>query len=375
MSQFHQVALRAGQKVDKYFGFTFSSITIDGPELDAAGLQRNPLMFVSTHRSHLDYFLLGATLLKRGFQNLRFAAGDNLTNLPYVGRKFRSWGAFAVARDTGFERNYVRNLCNSVIGMLEQSESIIVFPEGGRSYSGSTMEIRSGILAAAIITQARDMSKNVSFIPFAITYECPPDVPWFEMLQKGKRLRKKTNSFYKRALGNILYFGADLLAFIPFLLAKKFGRRYGAAYVDYDVPVLLKDIVDIPANRIENARDEFSSHRVSMQLVSEYFHKKFLSLIRVLPVNVVAAAIEKDGLSLDDIKGKIGAIVDTLRKNSRNTRELDSMDAGSILEKGINQLVKLKVLLLKDGTVKILKPLLVQYFAATINDSENKDAF
>ncbi len=56
-------------------------------------------MIVSSHRSHLDYILLGIHCSKLGYRNLRFAAGDNLTRMPYIGTKFASLGAFPIYRN------------------------------------------------------------------------------------------------------------------------------------------------------------------------------------------------------------------------------------------------------------------------------------
>lgn len=368
MSSFHQFAKKASAEVDIFLEGTFSSIHIDGPELNPSEIQKTPFMIVCTHRSHIDYFLLGSKLIKMGFRNLRFAAGDNLTKLPYIGPKFKSFGAFTVERDVGFERNYVKNLCNSVVGMLLDGEAVMVFPEGGRSYSGSTMEIKSGVLGAAVLAQAKDFTRDVYFLPAAISYECPPDVPWFGLLLKGKRLRKKSNPFFKRFLGNIFYFGADLMAFIPFMLAKKTRRQYGVAYIDYLPPVSVKDIVDIKANQQVNARDEFSSHRASMQQVSEYIFSQFKRLYRILPIHVVAAVLNTNGsLTNAEITASIPLIINKLKQESHNTKLLNTMSSEQIAEQGIAQLVGVKALFFKYGLIRVRKPSIISYFASSID--------
>jgi len=274
MGSFHQVVTSIRDRVEHFCKSNFTATVINGPKLDAAFYQKHPLMFTCTHRGHIDYILVGHNLHLMGFKDMRFAAGDNLTKLPFIGPRFKSWGAFTVARDGGFERNYVKNLCNSVVSMLDKREPIVVFPEGGRSYSGAMLDLKIGILGAAILAQAKDLSKDVFIVPMAVSYEGLPDLPFFEMLQKGKKLRKRDNNFFMRTLGSLLYFGADVFAYVP-LIARAFvpllspllrKRKHGIAYIDYKTPVSVRSLVDIESHKNENARDEFSAHRESMQI-------------------------------------------------------------------------------------------------------------
>ena len=108
MNSYHQAVVRAIKGVNAFFETTFTSVIVEGPELDIAALSRDPVMLVSSHRSHVDYFVVGSIFNRMGFKNLRFAAGDNLTKLPWIGPKFLNYGAFTVERDTGFDRHATR---------------------------------------------------------------------------------------------------------------------------------------------------------------------------------------------------------------------------------------------------------------------------
>jgi 1-acyl-sn-glycerol-3-phosphate acyltransferase len=353
----------------------FSKVHVDGPALDAAEVQRSPLMFVSTHRSHVDYFLVGSYFVRMGFRNLRFAAGDNLTKLPWIGPRFLAFGAFSVSRDSGFERNYVRNLCAKVVSMLQEGDAVLVFPEGGRSYSGAMLDIRGGILNAALMTQAANPEKDVYLLPAAVSYECPPDVPHFPLLLKGKKFRKKPTNFFKKALGSIYYFGADIAAFGPFMTAKFFRRgRYGAAYMDYGTPVSVRSLVDLEANRVTDARDEFAAHRASLDIVGEKIRKLLSSMYRVLPVHIVSAAI-KSGTGADFLTAGAGRAKESLSSEGRNCKTIEAMTPEEIVKAGMAQLLKLKAIKTARGTGKITvrKPHIIDYFAAAVlNDGEQR---
>jgi 1-acyl-sn-glycerol-3-phosphate acyltransferase len=369
MKPYQNEVQKVTPKIASFFNSAFTKITIDGPKLDPAKIQEQPLMAISTHRSHVDYFLLGHKLFVMGFQNLRFAAGDNLTKLPWIGPKFLNFGAFTVSRDTGFERNYVRNLCSSVVKMMDGGDSIIVFPEGGRSYSGATIEMKGGITLAAIMLQAQSPQKTVQYLPTAISYECIPDLPYFKMLLKGKKLRKRGNSVFKRLMGNIYYFGGDICAFVPFLNAKRLHKNYGEVFIDYLAPIAVKDILDIEGNRQVNSRDEFSAHRVSMQQFSDKLFVQLKSLYRLLPMHAVSSVLkESNTLSLHDCRDKISELTDSISKLPYNLKTLSTLTSDQILEQGITQLQRFKAISADHGIISIKKPEIVSYFSASIDN-------
>ncbi|MDR3012664.1 MAG: 1-acyl-sn-glycerol-3-phosphate acyltransferase [Chitinispirillales bacterium] len=368
---YHNEVARVSAGVVKFFEKTFSEVRFDGPDMDPLEVQKSPIMFVGTHRSHADYFLIGSKFCLMGFRNIRFAAGDNLTKLPWIGPKFLTFGAFAVSRDSGFERHYVRNLCAKVIEMLNDGDSVLVFPEGGRSYSGGMLEIRGGILNAALMLQAANPERDVFLLPTAVSYERPPDVPWFSLLLKGKKLRKGKSNFIKKILGNLYYFGADLAAFAPFMLARFFGRKYGAAYMDYGKPVSVRSLVDLEANRIQGARDEFAAHRASLDIAGAEIRKLLVSLYRILPVHIVSALLLRSGdgtVSMIDLVRGAGELKSSLVKDGRNCKTLDELTPATIVKNGLATLHKLKAVKVntKAKTAAVRKSDIVNYFAATI---------
>jgi len=369
--EYHRQIASVETAVNNFFERNFTETHIDGPELDPEEIQKSPVMFVSTHRSHVDYFLAGISFFKMGFRNIRFAAGDNLTKLPYIGPRFLAFGAFAVSRDGGFERNYVRNLCAQVVKMLEDGDAVLVFPEGGRSYTGAMLDIKGGVLNAALITQAANPGRDVYLLPAALSYEYPPDVPFFQTLLKGKKLRKKPNNIFKRLLGDVYYFGADIMAFAPLML-KFTSRKRGAAYMDYGAPVSVRSLVDLEANRVKNARDEFSAHRVSLDIVGEQIRKMLVSIYRVLPIHVISSVLKAHGGSIAaaDIDSAAEKVKAQAVESGRNCKTIGDMTAPEIVKAGLNQLRGLKAVLVRNGKITVLKDNITNYFAATFTTEE-----
>ncbi|MBD3241047.1 MAG: hypothetical protein GF331_10720 [Chitinivibrionales bacterium] len=365
MKHYQAAVKRISSGVDNFFRKTFTDIDVIGPALDPERLRRARLLVVCTHRSQTDYFLVGYVLHFRGVANMRFAAGDNLTGLPVIGRKFREMGAFSVRRGKTFGRDYVRNLCEKVIDMLARGDTIIVFPEGGRSYEGGMMEIRGGIIGAGVVSQFRDPDAEVLLLPMSICYERLPELGSFETLLRGKSLRRPGQGPLRRILGTILYFGADIVAFSRFLTAYRFGGNYSSVHVDYGAPIPIRDIVDFESDLIEGARDDFSACRLAVQKVSLQVHERFNGLYCVLPSHILARVLRDHG---DMDTGEAGKrcleIVDSLARRGRNMRLVDGLSAEQLVEMGARQLRGFRAVGARNGRVTVKTPYVVRYHAA-----------
>lgn len=355
-------------KVDNFLQSTFKNIFFSGPKFSADLLNTNPAMVVCTHRSHLDYILLGAELHKAGLQNLRFAAADNLTHIPFLGKKFRSLGAFTVYRARSQNRKYIFDLCYDVVKMLDNNEKIIVFPEGGRSYQGNMMQMKNGVIAANIIAQYQSPEKRYCFVPISISYEKLPELTYFNILQKGKKIRKEKHGLLKRFQGNLYYFGADVLAFSKFILAHKFNINYGAVYIDYGDPIFLNDIIDINKYYSPGMRNEFVAHKIAIKKLSDEIKESFQRLYRILPMHVVAAILDKRGsCSKKEAVKHISMVMDIIDKNNQNTKSIHSLAESDLLDIGIEQLYFSKGINVSKNFIEIKYPQFIKYYATTID--------
>lgn len=367
MSEHHKALCNAKTVVEPLMQKTFSNVHVEGPSIPAEKLNSSPIMAVCSHRSHLDYMLLGVALNNLNLYNLRFAAGDNLTNLPYVGSKFKSWGAFTVYRARARNRSYLFHLCNQVISMLDSGDNIIVFPEGGRSYSGQMMDMKYGILAANIIAQYHSPEKQYFYLPITISYEKLPELIYFEILEKGRRLLKQKDGFLQNMLGNAYYFGADIVAFAKFLVAHNVGIHYGEVFIDYKEPVAVNDIVDLKKHYSTAKKNEFFAHKTSIQKVGEELRTYLLQLYRILPMHIVAALLAKSGsCTQSEIEKKVPDIVVALEKGNRNCKSFIAMSEKETVEKGIDQLRFSQAITIKANKIEIKNMKIIKYFTASL---------
>jgi 1-acyl-sn-glycerol-3-phosphate acyltransferase len=365
MKQYHSRVAGVSHKVRRFFSRTFDAVKIEGPELDIGMLNESPLMIPCTHRSHIDYFVLGKTIFDLGIEGMRFAAGDNLTRLPVIGRKFRNFGAFTISRGKVLERNYIRQLCDEVVGMLDDKDKIIVFPEGGRSYNGKMSEIKLGILGAAVIAQSHDLSRPVYLLPSAVSYEIVPEVAYFKWLLKGKELRKHRG--IRKLKGQAFYFGSDLYAFAKVIASSKFGRTFGTVYIDYDPPVAVRDIVDLEGLADRSARHELSIHRKAIQGIADAMRQKFFSLFRLLPVHVLShAIIEGNADGKDAAQAQVAVLIEQMRQKGRNVKTLLQLSAAAVVDAGVSQLGRNRALACKGDAFKVKDRSVLAYYAAAL---------
>lgn len=355
--------------VGNFLKKAFRRISVDGPPLTPDELNEHATMLVSSHRSHMDYILLGIQFhLGLGLRNLRFAAGDNLTNMPFVGARFRSYGAFSVYRAKANSRNYFFELAEQVACMMIAGENVIVFPEGGRSYSGAMLDMKSGILGSAIMAAHRHPEKTFRYIPMTVVYEELPELRYFELLEKGKRLRSEAKSVFGKKLGNIYYFGADLVAFGKLLLLSRFGRWYDTVYIDYAAPVDVRDLVDVDENFIEGSRNDFLAHRTSISLVGEKLRERLIAIYRILPSHILSAALEgREDVLREEAEVRIAEFVSRAKNAGRNVKSVEGLSAAELYDRGVSLLKKEKAVRRNRSGLFIVKQKIISYYARTLD--------
>lgn len=315
----------------------------------------------------MDYILLGIHCSKLGYRNLRFAAGDNLTSMPYIGTKFASLGAFPIYRDRVTSRKYVLETCDAVAAMLDDGDNIIVFPEGGRSYGGAMLKMKSGLIAANVIAQCRSPHRQHYYLPFTVSYEVLPEISYLSWLEKGRRLRRDTHRWVRRATGRFFYYGADLAAFASFILSGRFGSRYGNVYLDYAEPFAIGSVIDVKKTYVPDAKNALVAHKVATKRVAEEIRRSLARLYRILPMHVVAYELKNGHTRQGDITARIPAMIGLLETQGRNCRTLNALSDKEVFEQGTAQLRHLNAVAVHAGDVSPMKADIINYCAHAVD--------
>ncbi len=128
------------------------------------------LVYVPSHRSHLDYLLLSYLLYYRGFMIPHIAAGDNL-NLPVLGSILRRGGAFFMRRSFRDDPLYAAVFDEYLYQVYRRGHCVEFFPEGGRTRTGRLLPARMGLLKMSVDHQRRGLPKPLAFVPVYFGYE------------------------------------------------------------------------------------------------------------------------------------------------------------------------------------------------------------
>ncbi|PID38034.1 MAG: hypothetical protein CSA65_08925 [Proteobacteria bacterium] len=148
-----------------------------GFEIDEAGLEQlreagrqGPLVFLPTHRSHIDYLVLSDLLVTRGLLPPHIAAGINLSFWP-MGWLFRAAGAFFIRRRYQGDALYSALLKAYVGEILKEGHYLEIFIEGGRSRTGKVLHPKLGLLSVIADLCAAGEVPPVHIVPLSIGYE------------------------------------------------------------------------------------------------------------------------------------------------------------------------------------------------------------
>jgi glycerol-3-phosphate O-acyltransferase len=201
-----------------------------GLEVDVAGLEQvrrvlrqMPVVFVPSHKSHVDYLILGYVLDQQQAPQPLTVAGINLNFWP-IGPLFRGAGAFFIRRSFRGKRIYSLCLTKYLEAVLREGLSVTFFVEGGRSRIGKLLPPKTGFLQYLLQAAAGANRTEVAFVPVSISYE-----------------RIFEERFYTNEAAGKPSEGENLGTMIRHrrLLAKSRGR----VWIDFCKPILLGDML------------------------------------------------------------------------------------------------------------------------------------
>jgi glycerol-3-phosphate O-acyltransferase len=128
------------------------------------------VVYVPSHRSHMDYLLLSYLLYTHGIVPPHIFAGVNL-NLPVIGSLLRKGGAFFARRSFRGNALYSGVFREYMAQLVAGGYSIEYFIEGGRSRTGRLLPPKGGSLAMTVRAYLRQPTRPVLFQPVYIGYE------------------------------------------------------------------------------------------------------------------------------------------------------------------------------------------------------------
>jgi len=188
--------------------------------------QRNPVVFLPTHKSNLDHLVLQSMLHENGLPPNHTAGGINMNFFP-VGPIVRRSGVFFIRRTFKDDALYKHVLGSYIDYLVEKRFSLEWYIEGGRSRSGKLLPPRFGLLAYVVDAYRRGKSDDVHLIPLSVAYDQIQDVGSYVNEQLGKAKEKEGFGWF---LGVI----------------RSLRKRYGKVHIRFGEPVSLRSALGPP---------------------------------------------------------------------------------------------------------------------------------
>ena len=281
------------------------------------------VIYVSNHKSHLDYLVEPLVLDDNGIRPPVTAAGINLFGGPLGLLHRHVTGAIPIRRNTK-DPAYLVTLKAYVAELLQRSD-LLFYIEGGRSYTGELKAPKTGLLHAALQAQV----EHAVVVPLAVAY----DLVLEDHILPHAASKRRARPFGREVAEMVRYaVGYQSRAFVTF------GKPI--ALDGYD-PESRREVMDL-------------AHRIRETIGRLY---------KVLPTAIVAAAM-RPSATRRDLESRADALIETLRHAKanlavNNAREAVDTGAAMLAERNIIHLER-------GGRFRVRERTVLRYYARSI---------
>ncbi|KAK1251178.1 hypothetical protein MKX07_005733 [Trichoderma sp. CBMAI-0711] len=262
---------------------------------ELAAKKKQSIVFLPSHRSHVDYVSLQLICYRLGLTLPVVVAGDNL-NFPIVGAFLQHAGAMWIRRSFGDDALYTAVVQSYVDTLLQGGYNFECFIEGGRSRTGKLLPPKFGILSFVLDSVLSGRVEDTIICPVSTQYDKVIETEGYvnELLGMPK---KKENL-------------ADLLSNGPSILSLKLGR----VDVRFHEPWSLRKFVDNQISKLSSIPAGLSTdqHNPEVRAVRE-------KILRALGYKVLS---DINAVSVVMPTALIGTVLLTLRGRGVGKGEL-----------------------------------------------------
>ncbi len=281
------------------------------------------VIYISNHKSHLDYLLEPLLLDDNGVRPPVIAAGINLFGGPLGLIHRHVTGAIPIRRNTK-DPAYLVTL-KAYVAELLQRHDLLFYIEGGRSYSGELKPPKTGLLHATM----QPGGTPVVILPMAVAYDVVLED--HILAHQGSKRRQRA-------------FGREVAEMVRYAVGYQ-----SRAYVTFGTPI------SVDGFDPESRRDVMAlAHRTRDAI--GLLHK-------VLPTAVLAAAL-RPSITRRELEERADAIIDTVRSAGANMGVTSGRQA---VEEGAEPLAARNIILVeRGGRFRVRERTVLRYYARTL---------
>ncbi len=248
--------------------------------------RKGTLVYVPSHKSHMDYLILNHMLYLNHMHTPRIAAGRNLAFWP-VGHIFRKSGAFFIRRTFTGAKLYSEVFNRYIKILLSEGYPIEFFIEGGRSRNGKLVIPKTGFLSILIQAYREGCCNDIIFVPASIIYD--------RIVEQGSLLREITGAEKQREDIWMIFKARNILK-----------RKYGKVYIRFNRPISLREYME---GREDHGKDE--SRDLALILINA------INQVTVItPISIVSTAIlstHRNGFQASWLKDSVRRLYEFLQ--------------------------------------------------------------
>jgi glycerol-3-phosphate O-acyltransferase len=281
------------------------------------------VIYISNHKSHLDYIVEPLVLLENGIRPPVTAAGINLFGGPLGLLHRHVTGAIPIRRNSK-DPAYLITL-KAYVAELLQRHDLLFYIEGGRSYTGELKSPKTGLLHAALQAERSDSV----ILPLAVAY----DLVLEDHILPHQAKKGGSRPFAREVAEMVRYaVGYQSRAFVTF------GKPIPLAGYD---PESRRDIMTLA----QDTRDAIGR------------------LYKVLPTAVVAAAM-RPSITRRELESRCDGLVEILTQGGANMavhsgREAVDLGAPALSDRNI-------IYLERGGRYRVRERTVLRYYARTL---------
>jgi len=168
----HHTMRMLGKLVQILFDRIYAGLEVDPADIERlrAATREGTLVYLPSHKSHVDYLAMSHQLQVLGLPIPMIAAGDNLDFFP-MGPLFRRSGAFFIRRSFKGDRLYAAIVDAYIRRLIRDGFPLELFLEGGRSRTGKLLPPKLGLLSMIVDATLAESQRQTFFVPVSIGYE------------------------------------------------------------------------------------------------------------------------------------------------------------------------------------------------------------
>ncbi|MBF6355976.1 glycerol-3-phosphate 1-O-acyltransferase [Nocardia higoensis] len=314
-----------------------------------------PLVFLPSHRSYVDAFVLGDVLARNDFPPNHVIGGANLRFWP-IGPIARRTGTVFIRRSFGDDEVYKAVVEEYFAYLLSKRFNLEWYFEGGRTRTGKLRPPRYGLLnylAAAVRAHRVD---DVMLVPVSITYERLNELGAIATEQLGGRKKPEGLTWLARYIRSQQHSAGHV--YVRFGEPLSARARLSALGDPMHTPPVTIPLhgPDSAAPAPTPAEQEIAEkERRAVQLLA---FEVAVGINNVTPITVNALAtlallgVEQRALTLGEVRALLAPVIDYIRRRRLPSGELTALTEEPSLAVVLEQLSLARVVTVYRGGIE-----------------------